>query len=134
MHVGVCSVFPRPCVHWSNKPPRTQPAQPASQPPAEPFSPNQTTTPQAEEHAALEAAREDASRRLARERRVLEKQSKALLKLPTKKERSAIEALEAQIAAEREEARGAAARHRLTVERLRCQVKSLQVRGVCHCP
>jgi syndecan 1 len=65
---------------------------------------------------------------------VLEKQSKALLKLPTKKERSAIEALEAQIAAEREEARGAAARHRLTVERLRCQVKSLQVRGVCHCP
>lgn len=36
---------------------------------------------QADEQAALQAAQEDAARRLARERRVLEKQSKALLKV-----------------------------------------------------
>lgn len=39
------------------------------------------TPSQAEETAALEAARDDAARRLARERRVLEKQSRALLKV-----------------------------------------------------
>ncbi len=58
---------------------------------------------------------------------MLDKQSKALLKLPNKKERDAIEALEAVLLAERKEARAAQARHKLTVERLRCQVKELQV-------
>lgn len=47
--------------------------------------------PQAEEQARWEAHREAEEGRLRRDRRVLEKQSKALLKLPNKKERSAME-------------------------------------------
>ncbi len=46
---------------------------------------------QAEEQARWEANREAEEGRLRRDRRVLEKQSKALLKLPNKKERSAME-------------------------------------------
>lgn len=80
------------------------------------------------ERAALDGAREEESRRLARERRVLDKQSKALLKLPNKKERTAVEAIEAVLEKERADCRAMQARHKLTVERLRCQVKSLQVR------
>lgn len=60
---------------------------------------------QADEAAALVAEREEAERRLQRERRVLDKQGKALLKLPNKKERDAMEALEAVLAQERSDAR-----------------------------
>lgn len=83
--------------------------------------------PQATAQASLEAWRSEEARRLARERRVLEQQSKALLKLPSKKEKSALDALQQQLEQERSDARATAARHRLTVERLRCQIKELQV-------
>lgn len=82
---------------------------------------------QAAAQASLEAWRSEEARRLARERRVLDQQSKALLKLPSKKEKSALDALEQQMEKERSEAKAAAARHRLTVERLRCQIKEAQV-------
>jgi hypothetical protein len=67
---------------------------------------------QAAAQSSLEAWRSDEARRLARERRVLEQQSKALLKLPSKKEKSNLEALEGQLEKERADARAAAARHR----------------------
>ena len=66
-------------------------------------------------------------KKIKRERRVLEQQSKALLKLPNKKERSEIESLEALLETERKEARSREARHRLTVERLKDQMHQLQV-------
>lgn len=53
--------------------------------------------------------------------------AQALLKLPSKKEKSALEALEAALEREKADGRAAAARHKLTVERLRCQIKELQV-------
>lgn len=55
--------------------------------------------------------------------------TQALLKLPSKKEKSALETLEAALERQTGEARAAAARHKLTVERLRCQAKELQVCG-----
>lgn len=57
----------------------------------------------------------------------MEQQSKALLKLPNKKERTEIESLEALLDAERKEARSREARHKLTVERLKDQIQELQV-------
>lgn len=79
----------------------------------------------------MDAAREEADRKLKRDRRVLEKQAKALLQLPTKKERSEVEALQAAFEDERKEWRGREARYKLTVERLR---KQIAVRGVlCVC-
>lgn len=81
----------------------------------------------ADEAAQLEDWRQSENQRLQRERRVLEKQSRALLKLPSKKERSAVEAAEAALEAERREARAREARHKLTVERLRRQIVELQV-------
>lgn len=84
---------------------------------------------QADEAAQLEDWRQSENQRLQRERRVLEKQSRALLKLPSKKERSAVEAAEAALEAERREARAREARHKLTVERLRRQIVELQVRA-----
>jgi hypothetical protein len=48
--------------------------------------------------------------------------------LPTKKERSAVEAVEAVLEAERKEGRAREARHKLTVERLRRQLLEQQVR------
>jgi|LauGreSBDMM110SN_4_FD.fasta_scaffold09668_2 hypothetical protein len=54
-------------------------------------------------------------------------QGRALLKLPNKKERSAVEAAEAALESERKEARAREARHKLTVERLRRQIVELQV-------
>ncbi|KAG2501925.1 hypothetical protein HYH03_000423 [Edaphochlamys debaryana] len=82
-----------------------------------------------EEQARWEAQREAEEARLRRDRRVLEKQSKALLKLPNKKERTAMEAAEAALEAERRERRAAEARHKLTVERLRRQLLELQERN-----
>lgn len=46
---------------------------------------------QAEEQSRWEAQREVEEAKLRRDKRVLEKQSKALLKLPNKKERTAME-------------------------------------------
>jgi len=66
-------------------------------------------------------------KKLKRERRVLEQQSKALMKLPNKKERTEIEGLEAILEQERKEAKSKEARHKLTVERLRDQINQLQV-------
>ncbi|EFJ53183.1 hypothetical protein VOLCADRAFT_86210 [Volvox carteri f. nagariensis] len=80
----------------------------------------------AEEQAKWEAQREAEEGKLRRDRRVLEKQSKALLKLPNKKERTAMEAAEAALEAERREGRAREARHKLTVERLRRQLVELQ--------
>ena len=54
-------------------------------------------------------------------------QSRAILKLPSKKERSVTEAAEAALEAERKEGRAKEARHKLTVERLRRQIVELQV-------
>jgi hypothetical protein len=152
--------------------------------------------PQSEEESGFRGWRESEEARLAREKRVLEKQSKALLKvrgpegrggsqgemtlsgcrhqpllcrmgreggsltstpihptclrvikcakltcidmlaldhaltqLPTKKERSAVEAVEAVLEAERKEGRAREARHKLTVERLRRQLLEQQVHG-----
>ena len=67
-------------------------------------------------------------KKIKKERRVLDQQSKALLKLPNKKERSEIESLEAALEAERKESRSKEARHKLTVERLKDQIHDLQVR------
>ena len=53
--------------------------------------------------------------------------SRALLKLPNKKERNAVDAAEAALEDERKEGRAREARHKLTVERLRRQIEELQV-------
>ncbi|WIA38456.1 hypothetical protein OEZ86_001780 [Tetradesmus obliquus] len=79
--------------------------------------------------ASLEAWRSEEARRLARERRVLEQQSRALLSLPNKKEKQERDGLQAQIEKERADAKAAAARQKLTVERLRCTIKELQDRN-----
>jgi syndecan 1 len=50
-----------------------------------------------------------------------------MYKMPTKKDKTALEAIEAALDREKAEARAAAARHKLTVERLRCRVKTLEV-------
>lgn len=75
-----------------------------------------------------EAARDEEARRLKRERRTLDQQMRALLKLPTRKDRSEVEAVEAMLEAERRGAREKEARHKLEAERLRRQIKELQVR------
>ena len=77
--------------------------------------------------AEFEAMKTEEFKKIKRERRVLEQQSKALLKLPNKKERSEIESLEALLETERKETRSREARHRLTVERLKDQMQQLQV-------
>ena len=74
-----------------------------------------------------EAARE--AERLRRERAALERQSRSLTKLPSRKERSEIEALEAVVEQARKDGKARDARHKLTVERLRRQIVSLQARS-----
>lgn len=81
---------------------------------------------QDEEQAKWEAEKAAQAARLRRDKLTLEKQSRALLKLPTKKERSEIEALEALLDHERGEGRAREQRHKLTVERLRRQIADLQ--------
>mmetsp|Transcript_26689 Transcript_26689/g.63249 ORF Transcript_26689/g.63249 Transcript_26689/m.63249 type:complete len:1111 (-) Transcript_26689:1334-4666(-) len=83
----------------------------------------------AAELASIQEEREEMSRMLKREKNVLEKQRKALLKMPTKKERSEIESLEALLEKEKKEGRAREARHKLTVERLRTQMVELQQRN-----
>ncbi|GAB4819297.1 hypothetical protein N2152v2_006343 [Parachlorella kessleri] len=80
----------------------------------------------AEELAQVEALKIEELRKLQRDRRVLEKQSRALLKLPTKREKEEIQALEAVLEKERQNGRGKDARHKLTVDRLRRQILELQ--------
>ncbi|KAK9815631.1 hypothetical protein WJX72_007152 [[Myrmecia] bisecta] len=80
----------------------------------------------AEEVAAWEKEREVEAHRLKRDRRVLEKQSRAILKLPNRKERGEVEALEAVLEQERKSGKAKEARHKLTVERLRRQIVELQ--------
>eukprot|EP00210_Caulerpa_lentillifera_P006670 g6373.t1 len=75
----------------------------------------------------FEAMKAEELKKLKRERRVLEQQSKALMKLPSKKERSEIEGLEAILDQERKETKSKEARHKLTVERLRDQINQLQI-------
>lgn len=65
--------------------------------------------------------------KLKRERRALEQRSKDLVKLPNRKERSEIEAVEAILQEERKGIKAKEARHKLTVERLRQQIIELQV-------
>lgn len=83
--------------------------------------------PQANVKLAMAAEHEKEQERLRRERCALERQSRTLAKLPTRKERSEIEAMEAVVEQSRKEARAKDSRHKLTVERLRRQIVSLQV-------
>ncbi|KAL0022199.1 hypothetical protein WJX77_005364 [Trebouxia sp. C0004] len=80
----------------------------------------------AEEAASWESEKEADSQRLKRHQRVLDKQSRALLKLPNRKERSEVEAVEAILGQERKAGHAKDARHKLTVERLRQKLVELQ--------
>ncbi|KAL0047599.1 hypothetical protein WJX82_007498 [Trebouxia sp. C0006] len=80
----------------------------------------------AEEAASWESEKEADSQRLKRHQRVLDKQSRALLKLPNRKERSEVEAVEAILEQERKAGHAKDARHKLTVERLRQKLVELQ--------
>jgi hypothetical protein len=82
---------------------------------------------QASVRMAMEVEREREQERLRRERANLERQSRTLAKLPTRKERAEIEAMEAVVEQSRKEAKAKDSRHKLTVERLRRQIVSLQV-------
>jgi hypothetical protein len=77
--------------------------------------------------AAIEAERAREANRLKRERANLERQSRTLAKLPTRKDRADIEALEAIVEQSKQNAKAKDARHKLTVERLRRQIVTLQV-------
>lgn len=79
--------------------------------------------------AAQEADAAREAERLRRERAALERQSRSLAKLPSRKERSEIEALEAVVEQARKDGKARDARHKLTVERLRRQIVSLQARA-----
>ena len=74
----------------------------------------------------MEVARE--AECLKRERAALERQSRTLAKLPSRKERGEIEALEAVVEQARKDGKARDARHKLTVERLRRQIVTLQAR------
>lgn len=66
--------------------------------------------------------------KLRKERAVLERQKSALSKLPTRKERAEVEAAEAVVEGLRKDSKAKDARHKLTVERMRRQIVTLQVR------
>ena len=76
----------------------------------------------------MERSRE--TERMRRERAALDKQSRALAKAPPRRERAEIEALEAVVEQARKDTKAKDARHKLTVERLRRQIVTLQVRTV----
>eukprot|EP00793_Prasinoderma_coloniale_P004134 PRCOL_00006310-RA len=67
--------------------------------------------------------------RLKRDRRVLEKQSRALLSMPTKAQRAEADELRAEMEALKEEHRGREARHRITEQRLRAQLADAKARN-----
>lgn len=77
--------------------------------------------------AAMDAERERELDRIRREKANVAKQTRALANLPTRKERAEIEAMEAVLEQSRKETKAVAARHKLTVERLRRQIVTLQV-------
>ncbi|KAI3437602.1 hypothetical protein D9Q98_000055 [Chlorella vulgaris] len=83
-----------------------------------------------EEAARFEAQRLEKLRKLQRDRRVLEKQSRAVLKMPTKQSKEEVAAVEALLVEERRIGRAREARHKLTVERLRQQMLELDA---CNC-
>jgi hypothetical protein len=60
---------------------------------------------------------------------VLEQQSKAILKVPTKKERGEIDELKDELVKVREEMKSKEARHKLVAERLRAQIAELSERN-----
>ncbi|KAL4428852.1 hypothetical protein ABPG77_005290 [Micractinium sp. CCAP 211/92] len=82
-----------------------------------------------DEAARYESQRAEELRKLQRDRRVLEKQSRAILKMPTKQSKEEVAAVEALLAEERRTGRAREARHKLATERLRQQVAELQGRN-----
>jgi hypothetical protein len=82
---------------------------------------------QANAKAALDLEKAREAERVKRERSNLERQSRALAKLPTRKDRAEIEALEAVVEQARKDSKAKDARHKLTIERLRRQIVTLQV-------
>lgn len=66
--------------------------------------------------------------KLRRERSHLEQQRRAHDKVPSRKDRAEVEALEAVVEQAKKDAKTKDARHKVTVERMRRQVVSLQVR------
>eukprot|EP00898_Chlorokybus_atmophyticus_P005685 jgi/Chlat1/6117/Chrsp409S05657 len=78
---------------------------------------------------AWEASKQEQLRKLDRDRRLLDKQARELMKIPNKKERSELEAMSALHAKEKDEARQREARLKATVERLKREVKDLTDRN-----
>ncbi|KAK9792064.1 hypothetical protein WJX73_002496 [Symbiochloris irregularis] len=81
---------------------------------------------QAEERTQWEQKHKAEVRRLAREREMLDKQTSALARLPTANERRQVDALEAILAAERKAIQAKEAKHKLTLDRMKRQLTSLQ--------
>lgn len=79
------------------------------------------------EQQNFQAQKEDELQKLKKERKSLEQRSRDLVKLPNRKERSEIEAVEAILQEERKAIKAKEARHKLTIERLRQQIIELQV-------
>ena len=76
----------------------------------------------ATEIARFEEHKQSELKRLQRERRVLERQAKAVMKLPDRKEREEVEGLKAELAALKKENLVKEARWKASVERLRKQL------------
>ena len=72
-----------------------------------------------EEKARFEEYRAEEGKKLQRERRVLERQAKALLKVPDRKEREELDGIKAELAATKKELQVRDARWKMTVERLK---------------
>lgn len=82
---------------------------------------------QIKEQQAFEAKKQDEDRRIKRAQRDLDQRSKDLVRLPNRKERAEIDAIEAVLKEERNNMKAKEARHKLTVERLRHQILEGQV-------
>ncbi len=75
-------------------------------------------------------------RKLQRERRVLERQAKALLKVPDRKEREELDGVKAELAAARKELQVRDARWKMTAERLKKTAQTAEAKAaeVCNWP
>lgn len=82
---------------------------------------------QANVKAGMQAEQSRQQEKLRKERQALERQRGALTKLPTRKERAEVEAAEAVVEQLRKDGKAKDARHKLTVERMRRQIVTLQV-------
>lgn len=82
---------------------------------------------QANVKAGMEAERCRQQEQLKKERSALEKHRGDLTRLPTRKERAEVDAAEAVVEQLRKDVKSKDARHKLTVERMRRQVVTLQV-------